>query len=785
MKVDVIQTSFAGGEIAPSLFGRTDIVQYQNACEIVENFLVRPYGSVISTPGSEYINTAKTGGSTSISRVISFVFSRTDSYIIEMGVGYFRFYTDGAVVVSTGTTPYEVAHTYTADELFEVQYAQVNDVIYLTHKSHSPKTLTRLASNSWVLANFAFTGGPFLPDNKTATTITPSGTGGSITVAANGNIFIPSSSTMGHINTFWKINTAVTSSTTGLTEQGYVRITAITNPSTATGTVVGQLRNTSATAIWAEGSWSDVRGWPARVTFHQKRLCLARTNAQPQNIWASKSFVYENFALDGGAADDALDIPLASTESNEINWLVSGDNLIAGTYGGDFIIRSTNDGPLTPETTSASKQSSWGSEPIQPKRVGNFFYYAQRFGQKLRELFYIWDLNSYKSIDKTILSPHIAGDGFKDIAYQQTPDTILWLVKEDGTIATLTREIDQEVQGWSRQITDGYYESVASIPSRDEPHDEIWVVVRRNINGSDVRYIERFKSMIVPDRQDQCFYVHSGLSYDAFLQTTLGTASTISLSATGGTSVVTSSSARFTAQMVGKRIRAVDSEHNIVGELDIIGYTSSTIVIGDVKYQFDNTSYAPGSWGVSVSEISGLDHLEGESVSVLGDGGNDKPLKVVSSGSITLAYNYFVVNAGLPYTQKIKTLPKEAGAQRGTAQGKKQRINEIALKVNRSHRGFFVGGDEDLLDVVSYQASPSSSVIYLGTIPNTDLNLTKVVFRDPTTLMGTPELLYTGIIPNIYFRDDYRYGSKVVIQNEDPLPIELLSLTTTVSTMEK
>ena len=84
MKVDVLQSSFSGGEFAPSLFGRTDIAQYESACEIVENMLVRPYGPVISTPGTEFINECKTGGSTSIARLLNFVFSRTDSYVIEL-----------------------------------------------------------------------------------------------------------------------------------------------------------------------------------------------------------------------------------------------------------------------------------------------------------------------------------------------------------------------------------------------------------------------------------------------------------------------------------------------------------------------------------------------------------------------------------------------------------------------------------------------------------------------------------------------------------------------------
>lgn len=784
MKVDTIQTSFVGGELAPALFGRTDVAQYENACATLENFLIRPYGPVISTPGTEYINACKTGGSTGIVRLIQFIFSRTDSYIIEMGVGYFRFYTNGAVVVSPGTTPYEVAHTYTAAEIFDVQFCQINDIVYLAHPSHRTQKLTRLAASSWTLTDFDFLGGPFQPDNTTAITLAASGTAGSVTLSSvGGNLFTPSTSTVGHIGSYWKLGSTKTDSTTGLDVQGYVKITAITNPSTATATVVKSLTSGAASTVWAEGSWSAVRGYPARVTFHQQRLFFARTSTEPQNIWGSQSFIYDNFAVNSGQDDDAINIQLASNESNDIKWIVPGQSLIAGTYGGEFVISSGDASPLTPSNTNVSKQTSWGSEAVVPKKVGNFFYYIQRFGKKLRELFYFWDLDTYKSVDKTILSPHISGDGgFIDIAYQQNPDTILWCVCSNGTLATMTREIDQEVQGWARQTTDGVYESIATIPSQDDPHDEVWVVVKRTINGTAKRYIERFVSQEVPARQDKCFYVHSGLSYDAF---TANTTVTIGISATSGTVVISSSAAYFAAGDVGQRVRAIDSDGVIIGEAKITAFTSSTVIVGTVKYNFSTTVYTPGEWGLSVNKISGLDHLEASTVTVLADGGTDKPNKVVSNGTITLEYDYFVVSGGLPYTQKIKTLPQEKGSGRGTAQGKIQRINQVGFKVNRSHKGFYVGGSASELDVVSYVEQVTPEILYTGTIDNTSFTLNRISFRDPATTLGTPELLYTGTIPNIPFRDDYRYGSQVLIQNSDPLPIELLSIITTIDTNDK
>lgn len=779
MKVDTIQTSFVGGEFAPALFGRTDVSKYDVACALVENFLIRPYGPIISTPGTEFVNACKTGGSTSISKLIQFIFSRSDAYIIEMGVGYFRFFTNGSVVVSPGTTPYEITHTYTAAEIPDIQYCQLNDVIFIVHPSHRTRKLTRLSATSWTLTDFPFIGGPFAPENAiysggtttlyTSATITPSAVSGSITLSASANLFIPSSSTLGHKNTYWKINTTITNATTGLAVQGYVQITAITNPSTATATVIKTLSSTGATTDWAEGSWSDLRGYPARVTFHQQRLFLARTNAEPQNIWGSKSFVFEDFAVDGGADDDAINIQVASNEANDIKWIVPGAELIAGTYGGEFSIGSGDGSPLTPSNTNVSKQTSWGSEPILPKKIGSFFYYIQRFGKKLRELFFDFDtINGYKSVDKTILAPHISSNvtvmstnntGFIDIAYQQNPDTILWAVCSNGTIATMTREVDQDTYGWSRQTTDGVYESIATIPSQTESNDEVWVIVKRTINGTARRYVERFKSQIVPDRQDQCWYVHSGLDYSAY-DTTSSSAVTISLSATNGTIVITSSTGYFVANDVGQRIRSIDANGVTLGEMTITGRTSSTIVVGTVNTTFSTTAYSSGRWGVSVETISGLSHLESKSLNILADGGTEKPNPTVSNGSITLSYDYFVIIAGLPYTQIMRTLPQEAGSQRGTSQGKIQRINEVAFKVNRSHKGFYISGSDST-------------------------KLERINFRDPTTLMGTPETLYTGVMPNITFNNDYTYGSQILIHNVDPLPVELLNIISSLTTEDK
>jgi hypothetical protein len=404
---------------------------------------------------------------------------------------------------------------------------------------------------------------------------------------------------------------------------------------------------------------------------------------------------------------------------------------------------------------------NFGAEATQPKRIGSFFYYVQRFQKKVRELFYLWENDAFKANDKTILSPEITGDGIIDMAYQEVTDTILWCVTTDGTIATMTREVDQEVQGWTIQNTTGRYLSVASIPSQSYQLDEVWVVVQRIVNGSTKKFIEYFEDIDPPARQDKMVYLHSSLQFDAYSLTNSDNSNcTISLSATSGSTItLTCSTDYFNASDETLRIRAINSSGSNIGEFYVTSFSSARTVIGNVRKTFSDSTIAAGYWGKSVEAISGMDHLELETVKVLADGGVDKPDKTVTGGTVTLAYNYFVVQCGLPYDQKLQLLPFEAGSSRGTAQGKIQRINQVMFKLNRSYRGFEMGGTEALAERVSW--------------------------RDPSTNMGEPEDLLTGILSNINFRDDYRYGSQIWVTNDEPFPIELLSIMAMLDTQDK
>ena len=661
------------------------------------------------------------------------------------------------------TSAYQLTTVFTENEVFDVHYAQLNDVIWLTHPSHPPQKLIRTSANEWTIGNAPILGGPFLDNNTpvltstnvsaSSITITPSLTLGTINLTVTpttASLFTVSAGTLGHHNSYWMIGgLSLTNATTGLEENGYVRITHVINGYTATATVIKSLKAATAQSVWAEGAWSAVRGYPSRVIIQGNRLWFARTNFEPQKEWGSRIFEYENFALDTQAEDDGLNLSLSSNESNEIQWLAAGKSLIGGTFGGAFITNSGSNDSITPDNVTASEEIGYGAEPIMPKKTGNFLYYVQRFGKKLRELFYNWELDTYKALDRTILAPHILGDGVVDMDVQTNPETAFYCVLTSGTLATMTREVDQDVTAWARQTTAGTYTSIAVIPSQSANYDEPWVIVERWVQGNKKKYVEYFENIDVPARQDKCLYLHSALTYDAY-DTTSRSSVTISLSASSGSITLTSSTGYFNGAMINKRLRAINSAGTTIGEGTITATASTTSITLSITTTFTALSYSVGTWGVSVATISGIDHLEAKTIGILADGQTESLTRTVASGAVTLGSNYFVISAGLSYDQKLLTLKKETPAPTGTVQGKWQRYNEIMFKVNRSTQNFKYGPDADHLDDIVLAITP------------------------------TVTTLYTGILPpqggGIAMRGGYARGAQIYIKNSQPLPLEILNI---------
>lgn len=470
-RIAPIQTNFTVGEMSPRLDGRVDLVNYANGVSILENTITFPQGGVQRRFGTRYV--AEVKDSTRTTRIIPFQFNTTQAYIIELGNLYMRFYMNNGQILSGGS-PYEIATPWSDAQVFDVRFAQTADIMYLAHPSFMVRKLSRTGHTSWTLTEVEFTDGPYLDTNTTATTVTPSGTTGAITVTASAALFEST-----HVGALWRIGA------------GYVKITGFTSSTVVNATVKKALSGVGATTDWSEGAFSGKRGFPSAVTIFEERLWLAGTTHQPQTIWGSYAGSYEDMTS-GSAASDAVKYTIGSKQANIIRWLEPSNKLVIGTAEAEFSAGASNDGAITPTDIKIRPETNHGVASVQPVQVGNSILFIQRAKKKLREMRYRPESDDfaagYIARDLSLLSEHITGDGIVDMAYQQEPDTIVWCVRSDGVLAGLTFDKYNDIVAWHRHTTDGLFEAVATIPTATA--NQAWFIVKRTINGVSKRYVE-------------------------------------------------------------------------------------------------------------------------------------------------------------------------------------------------------------------------------------------------------------------------------------------------------
>ncbi|MGH8381747.1 hypothetical protein [Pseudomonas sp.] len=545
-RLTLIQTNFTAGELSPRMYGRVDIARYQNGAMIIENAWPVVHGGAMRRYGTLHCGAAKFADKRAI--LVPYVFNTEQAFMCEFGDLYVRIYfPDGTF------TGVELVSPYSQSMLTGVEYVQGADTMFLFHTGVPVHRLRRITNTEWSLAPAPFVTKPFDERGvEFSTTLTISdptvGTGRTFTSAVSAflasdvgreiwsgagvakitgvtsatvataeilNAF-PSASrpswslkgspqTSNTLSAFTPVGATVTmtlaadgwrSSDVGKFVKingGLLEVTVYTSPTVVSGVI--RSAPTSATAspanAWSlEASvWNGVDGYPGTGTLYEQRLAVAGSPNFPQTIWQSRTSEYLNFEL-GTKDDDAMSFTVSSDQINPILHLGQVKTLAALTYGGEFTITGGVEKPITPTNIQVKNQSVYGCNRVRPVRIGNELYFVQRAGRKLRAMAYKYDSDAYGSPDMSVLSEHITKSGIVSMAYQQEPESILFAVRADGIMATMTVDRDQDVVGWARQTTDGFYESVAAIPAAGG--DQVWAVVRRNIGGQNVRYIERF-----------------------------------------------------------------------------------------------------------------------------------------------------------------------------------------------------------------------------------------------------------------------------------------------------
>lgn len=291
-------------------------------------------------------------------------------------------------------------------------------------------------------------------------------------------------------NAFWVLEAADTRIT------GLVKITGYTNARSVSAYVVRSLGANTATKAWAEGAWSDVRGYPNAVSFYEQRLLFGGTTSNPQRIHGSTIGDFENF-LRGTYDDSALDFTLAAADGNPIQWMAAQQGLIVGTTGDEWLIDSGSaEKPITPTNVRVKRQSRYGSAPGLPALiVGEVALFVQRGCRKVREFTYAFERDGWVAPDLSLLAEHITRSGIVGLAYQGIPESRLWCILADGSLIGMTYERDQKVIAWHRHLAlfpllvgeqgaippvthPCEFVSVCSIYSPTGATDEMWFCVK-------------------------------------------------------------------------------------------------------------------------------------------------------------------------------------------------------------------------------------------------------------------------------------------------------------------
>ena len=659
-------SSFTAGEISPRLEGRVSIEKYREGLADLTNMVCMPHGGVQRRPGTEFLGEVK--DSSVKTRLIPFQFKTSDTYILEFGHQVMRVYRNGLQVLDgtptniTGVTQASPGVVTAAGHGFSN-----GDEIYI----------------DGIVGMTELNGKNFKVANATADTFTLQCLFGNDVNTTGYSAYVSG----GTVDRIYQVSTPYDEADLfGLRYAQSADTMYIVHPSYDIRTLsrTGSASWSLAVATIVGGpspALSGANDRPSVVTFFEQRLVFANSNNNPQTLWFSKNGDYLNFTA-GTADDDALIYTIASNQVNAIRYLSATRVLTVGTSGGEYVVTATSDGPVTPTTTLIRKYSNYGSAEIEPVQVADVTLFLQRGNRKIREFKYVGDINAsaYQAPDMSILAEHITHGGISQFAFQQEPDSVVWMVRNDGTLIGMTYRREEEVVAFHKHVIGGSFdggqaivESIATLPT-DTGEDELYMVVKRTIGGVTKRYVEMMKPFDFGSSTIGAFFVDSGLQYS------------------GGT----------------------------------------------------------------VNNLSGLCHLEGETVSILANGAVH-PDATVSNGAIDLTFDSTSAAVGYGYTSNMQTLRLEAGSVDGTSQGKPKRIHAVTIRLHETV-GIEIGNDEQELD--------------------------RIYFRDSSMPMDQAVPLFTGD-KDIEFPGGYYEDDRIYARQTQPLPMTVLALYPRLNTFDK
>jgi hypothetical protein len=535
----------------------------------------------------------------------------------------------------------------------------------------------------------------------------------------------------------------------------------------------------------AAGRFIHLGEFPGAVGFYGGREWMGGSDEEPDVMHGSRAANpttgasrFDDFTVGTNAADSVqFQLTSQNGTADRIRWF-SGTPafLIVGTFGGVYKANGgTDNAVITPTAIAVVPISSYGTADINPLFVGGHTVYVEVGARTLRSFEYDFLEGSYFSADKNLLADEITYGGITQIAFTQGRPDLVWGVRDDGTLLSCTFLSKEDVAGWARHSIggDGIVLSAAA-DYRPDNFDRLLICVERTIDGHTRRYLEyndqdpligdptdeytavanettdlaRFRNLVF-EKQKQFVRLDSAVILDTTKNVTL------TLSALTGSGVTaTAGSATFVATDVGKFIFIKYLTGDEAGVAEITGYTSSTQVTVNIIQDFISSPVASGGWYLMTTTVRGLDHLEGEVVSVLTDGGKHTD-ETVTNGAITLDYPSRYVIVGYGYLGFGRSLDLVFGAQIGVSDGRPRNIQRLIFKFRDTMGGKYGCRSNKLYKVSTVQ-------VY---------NLAAIAHRvSSEDLVDRPPLLFSGVKDPIV-ADDWGIEKRFMFVQDEPYPM--------------
>lgn len=423
---------------------------------------------------------------------------------------------------------YRCTTPYSEDDVRALKFVQSADTLFFAHPSYQPMKLTRTDHTAWV-----FTAQTFAPSIIAPTDLAGSynGTGGYdveykvSSVSADGEESLPTSEVIvsADPSNDWEVGKYVTLTWTAEPEAVSYNIYKNANGyfgwiGTSSGTT---FKDTNIEALTDDGPQEEFDGlaeaddYPSAVTFWEQRLIYGATNNQPSTVFASQTGLFNNFSTSTPLKDsDGIEATIASRGANGIRFFIPLGKLIVMTAGAEWLMTSgSSNDALTPTSLQFRAQGYRGIAEIDPLVIGQTALFVQRGGTKVRDLAYKLADDGYVGSDLTVLADHLfKGHNIVAWAYQQDPESIVWCIRDDGVMLGFTYLKEHEVWAWHRHTTDGLFLDVAVLEGDDE--DATYFLTQREVDGSDVYYIEKLATRLEDEDLAKAWFVDCGLRYE-------------------------------------------------------------------------------------------------------------------------------------------------------------------------------------------------------------------------------------------------------------------------------